>query len=53
MQTQLTISVQNLAPENGTSLTQVWFGIHDGGFEAYDRFDFGQIALICSAILPN
>jgi hypothetical protein len=37
MQTQLTISVQNLAPENGTSLTPVWFGIHDGGFDTYDR----------------
>ncbi|MDB9526475.1 spondin domain-containing protein [Oscillatoria sp. CS-180] len=37
MQTQLTITVENLAPENGTSLTPFWFGIHDGGFDTYDR----------------
>ena len=37
MQTQLTISVENLAPENGTSLTPFWFGFHDGNFDTYDR----------------
>ncbi|NJR39892.1 MAG: hypothetical protein HC781_15070 [Leptolyngbyaceae cyanobacterium CSU_1_4] len=37
MQTQLTISVENLAPTNGTLLTPVWFGIHNGTFDTYDR----------------
>ena len=37
MQTQVTISVENLAPENGTSLTPFWFGFHDGNFDTYDR----------------
>ncbi|MEM1310044.1 MAG: spondin domain-containing protein [Cyanobacteria bacterium P01_H01_bin.153] len=37
MQTQLTISVENLAPENGTSLTPFWFGFHNGSFDTYDR----------------
>lgn len=37
MQTQLTITIENLAPENGTSLTPFWFGLHDGGFDTYDR----------------
>ncbi|MGF1461335.1 MAG: spondin domain-containing protein [Leptolyngbyaceae cyanobacterium] len=35
--TQLTISIENLAPESGTSLTPFWFGFHDGGFDTYDR----------------
>ncbi|MEL6402608.1 MAG: spondin domain-containing protein [Cyanobacteria bacterium J06607_6] len=37
MQTQLTISVENLAPQNGTSLTPFWFGLHNGSFDTYDR----------------
>jgi RTX calcium-binding nonapeptide repeat (4 copies)/Spondin_N len=37
MQTQLTIEVQNLAPNNGTLLTPVWFGFHNGSFDTYDR----------------
>lgn len=37
MQTQLTISIENLAPENGTSLTPFWFGFHNGSFDTYDR----------------
>ncbi|MEM1280335.1 MAG: spondin domain-containing protein [Cyanobacteria bacterium P01_H01_bin.152] len=37
MQTQLTISVENLAPENGTFLTPLWFGLHNGLFDTYDR----------------
>jgi hypothetical protein len=37
MQTQLTIEVQNLAPSNGTLITPVWFGFHNGSFDTYDR----------------
>jgi Ca2+-binding RTX toxin-like protein len=37
MQTQLTIEIENLAPANGTLLTPVWFGIHNGTFDTYDR----------------
>ncbi|WP_439343073.1 spondin domain-containing protein [Vacuolonema iberomarrocanum] len=34
---EVTVSVENLSPENGTLLTPVWFGFHDGGFDTYDR----------------
>jgi Ca2+-binding RTX toxin-like protein len=37
MTTQLTIEIENLAPTNGTLLTPVWFGFHDGIFDTYDR----------------
>jgi Ca2+-binding RTX toxin-like protein len=37
MQTQLTIEIENLAPTNGTLLTPVWFGFHNGNFDTYDR----------------
>ncbi|NER79526.1 MAG: PEP-CTERM sorting domain-containing protein [Leptolyngbya sp. SIO1D8] len=33
----LRVSVENLAPENGTLLTPVWVGFHNGGFDIYDR----------------
>lgn len=36
-ETLLTISFENLAPTNGTSLTPFWFGLHDGNFDTYDR----------------
>jgi Ca2+-binding RTX toxin-like protein len=36
-ETQITISIENLAPTNGTSLTPFWFGLHDGNFDTYDR----------------
>jgi len=35
--TQLTIEIENLAPTNGTLLTPIWFGIHNGTFDTYDR----------------
>ena len=31
------ITVDNLAPENGTFLTPAWFGFHDGNFDLYNR----------------
>jgi hypothetical protein len=37
IETQITISIENLAPESGTSLTPFWFGLHNGNFDTYDR----------------
>jgi len=34
---EITITVENLSPENGTALTPLWFGLHDGDFDTYDR----------------
>lgn len=31
------VTVDNLAPDNGTFLTPAWFGFHDGSFDLYDR----------------
>ncbi|MEO1389163.1 MAG: spondin domain-containing protein [Cyanobacteria bacterium J06634_6] len=31
------ITVDNLAPDNGTFLTPAWFGFHDGNFDLYNR----------------
>ena len=33
----LKVSIENLAPQNGTLLTPLWVGFHDGGFDVYDR----------------
>lgn len=30
------ITITNLAPANGTYLTPMWFGFHNGGFDAFD-----------------
>lgn len=30
------VTVHNLAPTNGTYLTPVWFGFHNGGYDAFD-----------------
>ncbi|MCS1409741.1 MAG: hypothetical protein M2R45_02926 [Verrucomicrobia subdivision 3 bacterium] len=30
------VIVENLAPENGTYLTPLWVGFHNGGFDSYD-----------------
>lgn len=35
------VSITNLAPSNGTYLTPMWFGFHDGSF---DMFDVGASA---------
>lgn len=34
---EVTVKIENLAPENGTSLTPFWVGFHDGNFDTYDR----------------
>lgn len=33
---EVTVTVENLAPENGGVLTPMWVGVHDGGFDIYD-----------------
>lgn len=33
---EVTITVENLSPENGTPITPLWFGLHDGNFDTYD-----------------
>ncbi|PSN77193.1 hypothetical protein C8B47_23325, partial [filamentous cyanobacterium CCP4] len=33
----VTVSIENLSPENGAFLTPLWFGFHDGTFDTYDR----------------
>ncbi len=30
------VSIENLSPDNGTFLTPLWFGFHNGGFDSYD-----------------
>lgn len=41
----LQVKVSNLAPTGGTHLTPVWFGIHDGGFDLYNRGEPSSPAL--------
>lgn len=33
---QVTVTVESLAPENGTRLTPVWVGFHDGQFQTFE-----------------
>ena len=34
---EVTVTVENLSPEQGTALTPLWVGFHDGNFDTYDR----------------
>ena len=34
---QVTVTIENAAPNLGTSLTPFWVGFHNGGFDTYDR----------------
>ncbi len=36
-ETQVIVTIENLAPENGTFLTPFWVGFHNGNFDTYDR----------------
>jgi HSP20 family molecular chaperone IbpA len=36
-ETQVTVTIENLAPEAGIFLTPFWVGFHDGNFDIYDR----------------
>ncbi|MDA8016360.1 MAG: spondin domain-containing protein [Thermoanaerobaculia bacterium] len=33
---EVTVTIENLAPENGSFLTPTWLGVHDGSFDLYD-----------------
>ena len=35
--TQITVSIENLAPDSGTALTPLWVGFHNGSFDTYNR----------------
>jgi len=37
--TEVTVTVENLAPASGTFLTPVWVGIHDGTFDVFNQGD--------------
>lgn len=41
----VTVTIENLAPENGTYLTPLWFGLHNGEFDLYDRDATASAAL--------
>ena len=34
---EVTVTIENLAPDGGTFLTPFWVGFHDGDFDTYDR----------------
>ncbi|MEL7077588.1 MAG: spondin domain-containing protein [Cyanobacteria bacterium J06582_2] len=34
---EVTVTVENLSPENGTPITPLWVGLHNGEFDTYDR----------------
>ena len=36
-ETQVTVTIENLAPENGIYLTPFWVGFHNGSFDTYNR----------------
>ncbi|MCJ8282347.1 MAG: spondin domain-containing protein [Rivularia sp. ALOHA_DT_140] len=36
-QRQIKVTIENLAPEQGTFLTPFWVGFHNGNFDLYDR----------------
>lgn len=42
---ELMITIENLAPTNGTWLTPVWGGFHDGGFDLYDDGSAASLGL--------
>jgi hypothetical protein len=36
-QTNITVTIENLAPEKGTFITPTWVGFHNGEFDIYDH----------------
>ena len=34
---EITVTIENLAPQQGTFLTPFWVGFHNGNFDTYDR----------------
>lgn len=45
MATQVTVTIENLAPVNGNYLTPLWVGFHDGSFDIYDIGDPAELYL--------
>jgi hypothetical protein len=41
----IVVTVENLAPSNGTYLTPVWVGFHDGSFDLYDSGVSASVAI--------
>lgn len=39
------VTIENLAPANGTFLTPVWVGFHDGSFDLYNSGEAASMAL--------
>ena len=33
---EIRVTIENLAPQQGTFLTPLWIGVHDGSFDSYD-----------------
>jgi len=42
---EITVTIENLAPTNGTLLTPIWVGFHDGTFNLYDSGATASAAL--------
>ncbi len=42
---QITVRIENLAPVDGTWLTPVWVGFHDGSFDTYDLGSAASVAI--------
>ncbi|MEM9217904.1 MAG: spondin domain-containing protein [Cyanobacteria bacterium P01_F01_bin.150] len=42
---QVTVTVENLAPTNGTRLTPVWVGFHNGNFDTFNSGEAASAAL--------
>ena len=43
--TEVTVTIENLAPTNGTNFTPVWIGFHDGTFDTFDSGASASAAL--------
>lgn len=59
----VTVSVENIAPENGTTVAPLWFAFHDGSFDLFDEGATASTAVevmaedgvvgLEAAIIPN
>lgn len=43
--TDIVVTIENLSPSNGTFLTPVWVGFHNGEFDIYDNGRVASVAL--------
>jgi hypothetical protein len=44
-QTTVTVNIRNLSPTNGTFLTPIWFGFHDGSFDLFNPGGTASVGL--------